>query len=317
MTLLDTPGSADFAGAVDAALAAADLALVVVSAVDGVQAGTHDAVAARRRRRRAADGRRHQGGQGAGRLPARADGPAGGVRRRAGPARAAARRGDGVHGRRRRAQRGGPRLRPRRPPPHRAAAGRARRRGAPAARRGHRGDRRARRRPARALPVGRGADRAELEATLAHEVRRPRPSRCWSRPASPASASTGSRTCCASWARLRRTGPHACRPATTEVEVAADPDGPTLLYAFRTLADPFVGQVTMFRVLSGTVRNGRPAAQHHHPHRGAHPRAVPAARQGAPARRRRPGRGRSAPSPSSPAPRPAPCWPAGPGRARR
>ena len=43
VTLLDTPGSADFAGAVDAALAAADLALVVVSAVDGVQAGTHAA----------------------------------------------------------------------------------------------------------------------------------------------------------------------------------------------------------------------------------------------------------------------------------
>ena len=41
ITLLDTPGYLDFVGAVDAALSAADLALVVVSAVDGVQAGTH------------------------------------------------------------------------------------------------------------------------------------------------------------------------------------------------------------------------------------------------------------------------------------
>lgn len=40
VTLLDTPGSPDFAGCVDAALAVADLAVVVVSAVDGVQAGT-------------------------------------------------------------------------------------------------------------------------------------------------------------------------------------------------------------------------------------------------------------------------------------
>lgn len=43
VTLLDAPGSADFAGALDAAVSAADLALVVVSAVDGVQAGTHAA----------------------------------------------------------------------------------------------------------------------------------------------------------------------------------------------------------------------------------------------------------------------------------
>ena len=160
MTLLDAPGSADFAGAVDAALAAADLALVVVSAVDGVQAGTHAAW------RLAADA-------GVPRMvvvtkedKARADfrhvlaDLRDGVRRRAGAARAAARRGDGVHRRRRRAHRGGPRLRPRRATttPRRCPAG-ARRRGAPAARRGHRGDRRARRRPARALPVGRGADR--------------------------------------------------------------------------------------------------------------------------------------------------------------
>ncbi|MBO1751489.1 elongation factor G [Actinotalea sp. BY-33] len=40
ITLIDTPGYADFAGGVDAALAVADLAVVVVSAVDGVEVGT-------------------------------------------------------------------------------------------------------------------------------------------------------------------------------------------------------------------------------------------------------------------------------------
>ncbi|MBL0887981.1 elongation factor G [Myceligenerans indicum] len=40
LTLADAPGHPDFAGAVDTALAIADLALVVVSAVDGVQPGT-------------------------------------------------------------------------------------------------------------------------------------------------------------------------------------------------------------------------------------------------------------------------------------
>src|SRR5665648_629961 len=40
INLIDTPGYADFAGGVDAALAVADLALVVVSAVDGVEVGT-------------------------------------------------------------------------------------------------------------------------------------------------------------------------------------------------------------------------------------------------------------------------------------
>lgn len=40
LTLVDAPGHPDFVGAVDTALAVADLALVVVSAVDGVQPGT-------------------------------------------------------------------------------------------------------------------------------------------------------------------------------------------------------------------------------------------------------------------------------------
>ena len=40
VNLLDTPGYADFAGGVDAALSVADLAVIVVSAVDGVEVGT-------------------------------------------------------------------------------------------------------------------------------------------------------------------------------------------------------------------------------------------------------------------------------------
>ena len=43
INVLDTPGYADFAGEVDAALAVADLAVLVVSAVDGVEVGTEAA----------------------------------------------------------------------------------------------------------------------------------------------------------------------------------------------------------------------------------------------------------------------------------
>ena len=41
----------------------------------------------------------------------------------------------------------------------------------------------------------------------------------------------------------------------TEQEVPANPDGDPLAFAFKTIADPFVGQVTLLKVLSGTVRN--------------------------------------------------------------
>lgn len=40
-----------------------------------------------------------------------------------------------------------------------------------------------------------------------------------------------------------------------EVEVTADPSGDPLAFVFKTVADPYVGQVSLFRVLSGTIRS--------------------------------------------------------------
>jgi len=40
----------------------------------------------------------------------------------------------------------------------------------------------------------------------------------------------------------------------TEVAVAKNPDGGPLVHVFSTVADPFLGQVSMLRVLSGTIR---------------------------------------------------------------
>ncbi len=44
------------------------------------------------------------------------------------------------------------------------------------------------------------------------------------------------------------------RAGDVEVEVAPDPDGDPLAFVFKTIADPFVGRVSVFKVLSGTVR---------------------------------------------------------------
>ncbi len=40
----------------------------------------------------------------------------------------------------------------------------------------------------------------------------------------------------------------------TEVRVAPNPDSETVVHVFRTVADPFVGQIAMLKVLSGTLR---------------------------------------------------------------
>ncbi|WP_353826323.1 elongation factor G [Agromyces sp. SYSU T0242] len=42
----------------------------------------------------------------------------------------------------------------------------------------------------------------------------------------------------------------------SELQVAPKEDGDTLVHVFRTVADPFVGQVSMLKVLSGTLRTG-------------------------------------------------------------
>jgi elongation factor G len=62
INLIDTPGYADFAGDARAALRAADLALFVVSAVDGVEVGTETHVAGCGRGGHSAGHHRHQAG---------------------------------------------------------------------------------------------------------------------------------------------------------------------------------------------------------------------------------------------------------------
>ncbi|HEX4981410.1 MAG TPA: elongation factor G [Ilumatobacteraceae bacterium] len=40
-----------------------------------------------------------------------------------------------------------------------------------------------------------------------------------------------------------------------EIEVSADPNAEPLAYVFKTVADQYVGQISLFKVLSGTIRN--------------------------------------------------------------
>jgi elongation factor G len=47
--------------------------------------------------------------------------------------------------------------------------------------------------------------------------------------------------------------PTKVRAGDETVEVRADPAGPPLAYVFKTIADPFVGQLSLFKVLSGTI----------------------------------------------------------------
>src|SRR4051794_18195396 len=256
VTLLDAPGSADFAGSCDAALAAADLALVVVSAVEGVQAGTFAAwrlaadagvprmVVVTKEDKARADFRRVladlRTAFGDGLVPLEL--PLGEETAFTGVADVLSEEGLTYDG-----------------------AGRHHAEALPAglADEEHRlhddvteeivahDDDQLERYLAGDVPSS-----AELETTLAHEVRS-----CEAFPVLIVSGVTGvgvdrlaDLVCELGPSPADRTA-HV-QAGKVSVEVAADPAGPTLLYAFRTLADPFVGQVTMFRVLSGTVRNG-------------------------------------------------------------
>jgi elongation factor G len=48
--------------------------------------------------------------------------------------------------------------------------------------------------------------------------------------------------------------PVTVQAGSTTQEIACDPGGQPLAYVFKTLADPYVGKVSMFKVLSGTIR---------------------------------------------------------------
>ncbi|GIG32321.1 elongation factor G [Cellulomonas oligotrophica] len=256
VTLLDTPGALDFAGVVDAALTAADLALVVVSAVDGVQAGTHLAWEA-------------AGAAGVPRMvvvtkedKARADFhhaledlraafgqalvplelPVGEEQAFGGVADVLSEQGfaydaDGTH-------------HVQDLPADVAAEEHRLHEEVTEEIVAHDDDQLER------YLAGDEPTAAELERTLAHEVRDGQ-----AVPVLVVSGVTG--------VGVDRLADLLCElgpgpgdrrvsvlAGTTEVEVGVDPDGPALVHVFRTVADPFVGQVTLFRVLSGTVRPG-------------------------------------------------------------
>ncbi len=103
---------------------------------------------------------------------------------------------------------------------------------------------------------GETVDAEQLERALVHEVRD-----CQEFPLLVGSAITG--------VGVDRLADYLCelgpspadRPTTVtlangeSIEVEADPAGDPLAHVFRTVADPFVGQVSLFKVLSGTVKN--------------------------------------------------------------
>ena len=136
--------------------------------------------------------------------------------------------------------------------------GRRRARGARQPRRGHRGGRR---RAAGALPRRRGPRRVERARAHAGARRRRRlgvpggvrlgHDRRRRSTGSPTSSARSARR--PSTARRSRSG-----PATTEVEIAPDPSGDPLAFVFKTIADQYVGQISLFKVLSGTHPPRRP-----------------------------------------------------------
>ncbi|WP_444663488.1 elongation factor G [Cellulomonas sp. CW35] len=256
VTLLDTPGSADFVGAVDAALAVADLALVVVSAVDGVQPGTHVAwrlaeaagvprmVVVTKEDKARADFHHVledlRAAFGDGFVPVEL--PLGEEQAFHGVADVLAQEGleytpDGRHSTG--------------PVPDDVADEEHRLHDEVTEEIVSHDDDALER-----YLSGEEPSADELERTLAHEVR--------DGEAFPVLVVSG-----VTQVGVDRLADLLCelgpapsdRPAhvlagDTPVEVQVDPVGPVLVHAFRTVADPFVGQVTLLRVLSGTLRAG-------------------------------------------------------------
>ena len=211
-------------GEVEAALSVADLAVFVVSAVDGVEVQTEVVWRRCAELGVAPHGLRQQGGQGAGRLPPRA-GPA------ARPRSALASRRSSCPSARRRPSTASPtcsRIRPSSTSPT-ASTTRSRMpsrtggRGASRPRRAGRGDRLGRRRAAGALPVGRGADRSRSSSGRW-------PTRCSRAPSSPSARLGPDRRRHRPPGRLhlrdrslaRQTGRSTVRAGDQEVPVAAD-----------------------------------------------------------------------------------------------
>ncbi|UZN02989.1 elongation factor G [Cellulomonas sp. S1-8] len=256
LTVLDTPGFLDFAGAVDAALSAADLAVVVVSAVDGVQAGTHLAwraaadagvprvVVVTKEDKVRADFHRTlaqlRAAFGDTLVPLEL--PFGDEAAFTGVADVLSEEGyvydaDGHHHSE--------------PLPSGVAEEEHRLHEEVTEEIVAHDDEQLERYLAGDVPSA-----ADLGRTLAQEV-------CDGRavPVLVASGTTGvgvdrladllCALCPGPDARARTV-----LAGAVEVQVAPDPHGPTLVHVFRTVADPFVGQVTVFRVLSGTVRPG-------------------------------------------------------------
>ena len=140
-------------------------------------------------------------------------------------------------------------------------------RGALGARRARRGHRRRRRRPHGALPRRRADRHRRSSAT------RSRPA---STPATVFPVLCGSATKLIGVDRLARfiveEGP--------EPHVTGD-DGQTALFVFKTIVDPYVGHVNLFKVLQGVAEARRRARERSHRARRAHAPALHDARQGA------------------------------------
>ena len=108
---------------------------------------------------------------------------------------------------------------------------------------------------------------------------------------SPASASTAWRRSSARSVRARSSrGSFKVQAGNDTIELPRDPDGPPLARVFKTIADPFVGRISLMEVLSGTLRPDMTLVRQPQPHRGEAARPAGHARQGDPAHLGGPGR---------------------------